>query len=123
MVGESKGVKTDVRVNRNQPHGSATERTDWVVYLIRAPGGELYTGITTDVHRRLEEHQAGEGSRYLRGRGPLAVVYRRRLGRKGLALAVEWRVKRLTKSGKEAIVRTAPSRKRLLAELRVPEES
>jgi putative endonuclease len=91
------------------------------VYLIRAPGGELYTGITTDVDRRLNEHQAGQGAKYLRGRGPLVVVYRRKLGGRGLALTVEWRVKRLTKSGKEAIVRTAPSRKRLLRMLRVSE--
>jgi putative endonuclease len=97
-------------------------RTDWLVYLIRVPGGEIYTGITTDVDRRLGEHRAGRGAKYLRGRGLLTVVYRRKLGGRGLALTVENRIKSLTKSEKEAIVRTVPSRRRLLRTLRLTEE-
>jgi predicted GIY-YIG superfamily endonuclease len=54
---------------------------EWSVYLIRAAGDVLYTGIATDVDRRIEEHRTGRGSKYLRGRGPLVLVYRRRRSR------------------------------------------
>jgi putative endonuclease len=87
---------------------------DWFVYLIRAARGVIYTGITIDVDRRLHEHSAGRGAKCLRGRGPLVIVYRRKLGNRSLALSVERRLKRLTKTEKEALVRAAPSRRRLL---------
>ena len=90
---------------------------DWFVYLIRAAGGVIYTGIATDVDRRLDQHRAGRGAKYLRGRGPLAVVFRRKLGDRSLALRVERRLKRMTKAEKEAIVRAGPSRRRLLRTL------
>ena len=88
--------------------------SNWSVYLIRAADGVVYTGIATDVDRRLDEHAGGRGAKYLRGRGPLAVVYRRKLGDRALATSVERRLKRLTKTRKEVIVRTAPSRRSLL---------
>ena len=46
----------------------------WSLYLIRDAAGRLYTGISTDVARRLAEHAAGRGARALRGRGPLALA-------------------------------------------------
>jgi putative endonuclease len=91
--------------------------TAWSVYLIRAAGGVIYTGIATDVERRLGEHRAGRGAKYLRGRGPLRVVYRRELGSRSLAQSIEHRLKALTKAEKRAIVRAAPSRKKLLRTL------
>jgi putative endonuclease len=87
------------------------------VYLIRGAGGVIYTGIATDVDRRLEEHRAGRGAKYLRGRGPLRVVYQRELGSRSLAQSIEHRLKALTKSEKRAIVRAAPSRTKLLKTL------
>jgi putative endonuclease len=89
----------------------------WFVYLIRARGGVLYTGITTDVDRRLALHGGGRGAKYLRGRGPLVLVYRRKVGDRSSALKIERRLKRLSKAEKEALVRTAPSRRRLLGML------
>ena len=91
--------------------------TAWSVYLIRGAGGMIYTGIATDVERRLGEHRAGRGAKYLRGRGPLRVVYRRKLGSRSLAQSIEYRLKALTKTEKQAIVRAAPSRKQLLKSL------
>lgn len=86
----------------------------WSVYLIRNPRGALYTGITTQVERRLEQHRAGRGAKALRGRGPLELVYRRKLGDRSLALRVEHGLKQLVKAEKEALVLASPSRKRLL---------
>lgn len=87
---------------------------DWYVYLIRTALGEVYTGITIDVDRRIHRHNSGDGAKYLRGRGPLVVVYRRKVGTRSLAQRVEYRLKQLSKAEKEAIVRAAPSRRRLL---------
>jgi putative endonuclease len=88
----------------------------WHVYIIRTRDGSLYTGVTTDIPRRLAEHGAGNGrgARYLRGRAPLVIVYRRKVGPRGLALRVEWRLKRQPRAGKEVIVAARMSRSALL---------
>ena len=88
----------------------------WHVYIVRTRDGSLYTGVTTDVARRLAEHHShdGRGARYLRGRTPLEGVYRRKLGERGLALSVEWRLKRRPRDDKEAIIAARPSRRALL---------
>ncbi|MDH3285307.1 MAG: GIY-YIG nuclease family protein [Acidobacteriota bacterium] len=79
---------------------------DWSVYLIRCRDGALYTGIATDVARRFNEHREarGRGSRFLRGRGPLRLVFERAVGPKGLAMRVERRVKNLRKRTKERLL-------------------
>ena len=77
----------------------------WYLYLVRCRDGSLYTGISTDVPRRFAAHQANQGARRLRGRGPLELVYTHPLGEHGLALRVEHRVKRLSRAAKERLVR------------------
>ena len=57
----------------------------WYLYLVRCGDGTLYTGISTDVDRRLAEHSGGKGARYLRGRGPLALARKIRVGDKARA--------------------------------------
>jgi predicted GIY-YIG superfamily endonuclease len=94
----------------------------WHVYVVRTRDGELYTGVTTDVARRIAEHRAGgRGARYLRGREPLEIVYRKRLGERGLALRVEWRLKRRPRADKLEIVTRRLSRRALLRRLGVIE--
>lgn len=77
----------------------------WQLYLVRCADGSLYTGIATDAQRRFEQHQAGRGAKYLRGRGPLRLVYQCEAGDRGTALRLEMRVKRLSKADKERLVR------------------
>src|SRR5438477_12299146 len=91
----------------------------WHLYIVRTRDGTLYTGIATDIERRLAEHRGDgkRGARYLRGREPLEIVYRRRLGERGLALRVEWRLKRRPRADKLAIVSGRPSRRALLRRL------
>jgi len=81
---------------------------DWHLYLVRCHDGSLYTGITTNVARRFAEHQEnnGAGAKYLRGRGPLTLVFQKKLGTRRLALGVESRVKKLSKARKEELIRT-----------------
>jgi putative endonuclease len=78
----------------------------WFLYLIRCRGGHLYTGITTDVERRLQEHaESPRGARFLRGRGPLILAFQAAVGSRGDALKAEYRVKQLRRVQKEALVR------------------
>ena len=81
---------------------------DWYLYLVRCRDGSLYTGITPDVARRFAEHQGNSdtGAKYLRGRGPLMLVFQKKLGSRSLALGVEGKVKKLSKARKEELIRT-----------------
>ena len=79
---------------------------DWHLYLVRCHDGKLYTGITTNVARRFAEHQGNSdtGAKYLRGRGPLVLVFQKKLGSRSLALNVERKVKKLSKAKKEELI-------------------
>jgi putative endonuclease len=81
---------------------------DWHLYLVRCHDGSLYTGITTNVARRFAKHKEnnGTGAKYLRGRGPLMLVFQKKLGGRSLALRVESKVKKLSKARKEELIKT-----------------
>jgi len=87
----------------------ATHSNRWWVYVVRRSDGALYAGIALDVARRLAQHRAGRGAKALRGRGPLELVCRGRIGAVGLALRIERAFKRLPKVQKERLAK-APRR-------------
>ena len=66
----------------------------WFVYILRCADGSLYTGITRDVTRRCEQHNAGTASRYTRGRLPASVVYQEAQATQSLALKRELATRR-----------------------------
>ena len=75
------------------------------LYILRCVDGSLYTGITTDVARRVEEHNSGvRGAKYLRGRTPAELVFETDAGDRADALRLEYRVKQLSRKSKEALV-------------------
>ena len=76
----------------------------WHIYILRCRDGSLYTGITTDVEKRLEAHRSGKGAKYTRGRGPLELVYREECGTHSDALKREIEIKRLTREQKQALI-------------------
>ena len=78
--------------------------TTWSIYVIRCKNNALYTGITTDVTRRLQEHQqqSKKCAKYLRGKTPLELVYSQPIGSHKKALQLEQRIKKMTKRQKEA---------------------
>ena len=76
----------------------------WYLYILRCGDGTLYTGITTDVERRLEEHRQGRGAKYTRGRGPLELAYQEECGAHSEALKREYTVKQLTREEKENLI-------------------
>lgn len=79
---------------------------DWYVYIVRTAGNTLYTGVSTDVQRRLAEHQAGgpRCARSLRGRGPLELVFWQAVGSRSRALRLEWQIKRWPRARKDALI-------------------
>lgn len=76
----------------------------WFLYILRCKDGSLYTGITTDVAKRLEAHRSGKGAKYTRGRGPLELLYREECGTHSQALKREYAVKNLTRQEKEQLI-------------------
>ncbi|MFI8414994.1 GIY-YIG nuclease family protein [Serratia sp. NPDC078593] len=76
--------------------------------MLRLPSGMLYTGITTDVTRRLAQHQAGKGAKALRGKGELTLAFQCEAGDRSQALRLEYRIKQLSKKEKERLVAHPP---------------
>ncbi len=88
--------------------------TVWFLYIIRTAKQSLYTGITTDITRRLHQHQMGKGAKHLKGHKDLNVVYQLSIGDRSTALKLEYRIKQLTKIQKEKLVSISPSLNELL---------
>lgn len=83
---------------------------NWTVYILRCRDGSLYTGVTTDLPRRIEEHNSGAGAKYTRARGPCVLVWSRDKFSESSAKKEEARIKKLSKAGKEDFV-TSKNRK------------
>lgn len=77
----------------------------WLVYLMRCADGSLYTGVATDVARRLKQHNAGTASRYTRSRRPVELVYYEAQPSRSAALRREAAIKALDRPAKLALVR------------------
>lgn len=76
----------------------------WKLYILRCGDGSLYTGITTDVEKRLQVHRSGKGAKYTRGRGPLELVYTEICGDHSAALRRELEIKALPREEKQKLV-------------------
>jgi predicted GIY-YIG superfamily endonuclease len=79
----------------------------WFVYILRCADGTLYTGITKDLARRIQQHNAGTASRYTRSRRPVKLVYQEPQRSQSLALRREAAIKKLTRRQKLALIREA----------------
>ena len=76
----------------------------WFVYMLRCADDSLYTGITTDVSHRCDQHNAGTASRYTRSRLPIRLVYEEVLTTRSLALKREAAMKTLSRMEKESLI-------------------
>ncbi len=85
---------------------SAPDRP-WWVYILRCGDGTLYTGIALDVAARVEQHQAGKGAKYTRGRGPVALLHQERCASRSAAAVRELAIKRLSRRDKLALIASA----------------
>lgn len=78
---------------------------DFTLYIVRCADDTLYTGIASDVARRISEHESSvRGAKYLRGKGPLRLEFSEVVGDRARASALEHRVKRLSRAEKQAII-------------------
>jgi putative endonuclease len=77
----------------------------WIVYLTRCADGTFYTGITTDLVRRVAEHNAGCGAAYTRSRLPVTLVYAEPAASRSSALRREYVIRRLSRLEKEVLAR------------------
>ncbi len=78
--------------------------TRWYVYILECGDGTLYTGIATDVKRRLSEHRQGIGAKYTRGRGLLRLRHQEGYATRSTALKRELRVKRMRRQEKQQLI-------------------
>ena len=78
----------------------------WYVYLVRCNDNSLYTGITTDIERRIYQHNHSNtlGAKYTRVRRPVALVYQEECSNRSAASKREYQLKQLNKKNKEQLV-------------------
>jgi len=75
--------------------------------MVRCRTGELYTGCTSDLRRRIEQHNDGSGSKFTRSRRPVVLVYREECAGRSSAQRREGEIKRMTRAEKVRLVQTA----------------
>lgn len=76
----------------------------WQVYIILCSDNTLYTGITTDLRRRVDQHASGAGAKYFRGRRPVKVVYLESGHSRSTAGRREAEIKTLARAGKQTLI-------------------
>ena len=79
----------------------------WTVYIVKCNDKKLYTGITTDIDRRLTEHNSGKGGRFTRFRTPVKLVYKEKVASRSEALKREAAIKKLSRPEKLSLISEA----------------
>jgi len=78
-----------------------------VVYIVECADRTLYTGWTTNIERRLKEHNAGRGAKYTRTRGPVRLVYSEPQPHRRAAMRRELQIKRMSRPQKLRLISRA----------------
>ncbi len=79
---------------------------EWIVYIIETESGKLYTGITTDLTRRFQEHQTKKkGARFFHTSKPQTVVYAENYPNRSLASQREHQIKKMSHLEKQDLIR------------------
>lgn len=73
-------------------------------YMLECSDGTFYTGYTTDIDRRVTEHNNGNGAKYTTGRTPVRLVYQEAHETKSAAMSREHEIKSYSRSQKEALI-------------------
>jgi putative endonuclease len=77
----------------------------WTVYILQCADDSLYTGITTDLTRRMNEHETGiKGARYTNGRGPFQLMYQTHCKDRAEASKLEISIKALSRAKKLTLI-------------------
>ena len=78
----------------------------WIIYILKCKDQSLYTGITNDIDKRIEKHISGNGSKYLRGRLPIKLVYEEIALNRSEATKREVEIKKLNKKEKQFLIKS-----------------
>jgi putative endonuclease len=78
----------------------------YYLYILQCKDKSLYTGITTDVARRLKEHKSGVGARYTRAHGANKIVYTEQFPTRSAASKREYEIKALRREAKVALIKS-----------------
>ncbi|MBI2174552.1 MAG: GIY-YIG nuclease family protein [Candidatus Omnitrophica bacterium] len=79
------------------------------VYIVECQDGTYYTGYTSNLQDRLRLHNCGNGAKYVRGKGPVELVYVKEYWSYKRALDAERQIKKLTRKQKEELIRAHES--------------
>lgn len=86
----------------------------YFVYILECSDGTLYTGIATDVAKRVVEHnESPRGARYTKSRRPVKLVYKEKAKTRSAALVREYALKQLSRKDKFALITTAKKSKKV----------
>ena len=77
----------------------------WFVYILKCSDNSLYTGITTNLERRLKEHNLGKGAKYTRTRIPCILVYKKEYPNRSESSKEEIRIKKLSRKDKLELIK------------------
>jgi len=82
----------------------------WTIYILRCSDDTYYTGVTTDMARRLKEHnELACGAKYTRARRPVQLVYQECVADRSIAQSREHTIRRLSRQDKVALIEAATS--------------
>ncbi len=93
------------------PDQKTNQSKKWYVYILRCADNSLYTGITLNVNKRLDEHNglSGNGAKYTQARRPVKLVYQEKSASRSTACKREYAIKSLSKYEKESLLLIAPT--------------
>ena len=79
----------------------------WFVYIVRCADHSLYTGVTTDIERRLNEHNNSRklAAAYTRSRRPVTLMYKERVSSRSIALKREYEIKQMSSRSKKLLIK------------------
>lgn len=83
------------------------------VYIVQCKNGTYYTGYTSDIGQRVAMHNSGHGAKYLKGKGPVVLVYAKKYKYYKNALHAERNLKKLTRAQKEELIKIYALQKNL----------
>ncbi len=109
-AGHSAGIAIPIKICSDRPpmENNAPQPTPhppWIVYIVRCRGRSYYTGITTDLTRRIAEHNsAGGGAKYTRPRRPVTLVYSEAAPSRATAAQREHQIKQMSLAAKIELI-------------------
>ena len=85
----------------------------YYVYIVECKNEYYYTGYTSNIENRIKLHEKGHGAKYLRGKGPIKLVYAKEYRYYKNALNAERRLKKITRTQKKKLIKTYQNKKNM----------